>query len=425
MTEFAIKVENLSKCYRIGLKEKISDSLGGSIISWFKAPLSNLKNLRSLTRFEADLENSSDVIWALKDVSFEVKHGEVIGIIGANGAGKSTLLKIISRIVEPTAGRILLNGRVASLLEVGTGFHPELTGRENVYLNGTILGMSKAEVDRKFDEIVDFSGVEKFLDTPVKRYSSGMRVRLAFAVAAHLDPEILLIDEVLSVGDAAFQKKCLGKMGEVSKQGRTVLFVSHNMAAVQNLCRRAIVLFSGKLDLDSSTEQSILHYLQSSSQEIVPSSGLAKYRSANYQPIIRDIRLIDQYGRSTVTFQAGQAMTIEIDYLFPGPFKSPSFGIIFENTEGQRIFFLQTQLQYGDIEYISQIGTAKCYVPSLPLVPGVYYLTLGFSASNEQIDRLESAMTFQVIESDFYGTGKIPSKNQGIILVKAHWTFTS
>jgi len=242
MPDKAIIVENLSKRYRIGLKEEIHETLGGTIGAWIKAPFTNLERLRVLTRFESESIDAADVIWALKDVSFEVKQGDVVGIIGANGAGKSTLLKIISRIAEPTSGRILLNGRVASLLEVGTGFHPELSGRENIYLNGTILGMSKAEIDRKFDEIVSFAGIEKFLDTPVKRYSSGMAVRLAFAVAAHLDPEILLIDEVLAVGDAEFQKKCIGKMSDVAKSGRTVLFVSHNMGAVSSLCGSAMLL---------------------------------------------------------------------------------------------------------------------------------------------------------------------------------------
>ena len=261
MSDIAIKVVNLSKRYRIGLKEETKDTFAGTLGDMLKSSFSNLKKLKKLTQFSNDNQDHDDIIWALKDVSFEVKRGEVIGIIGANGAGKSTLLKILAQITHPTSGRVELNGRVASLLEVGTGFHPELTGRENIYLNGTILGMTKKEIDRKLDEIIDFSGVEKFIDTPVKRYSSGMRVRLAFSVAAHLDPEILLIDEVLAVGDLEFQKKCLGKINEVSKRGRTVIFVSHNLAAIKNLCPKVIFLDRGKIIKFSNVNVAIRDYL--------------------------------------------------------------------------------------------------------------------------------------------------------------------
>ncbi len=266
MNEIAIKVENLSKRYRIGRKEEIHDTFAAAAVDWIKRPGKNLRRLRRLTRFGENGHDPEDIIWALKDVSFEVKRGEVVGIIGRNGAGKSTLLKILSRITHPTNGRVELHGRVSSLLEVGTGFHPELSGRENIYLNGTILGMRKAEIDRKFDEIVDFSGVEKFIDTAVKRYSSGMRVRLAFSVAAHLEPEILLVDEVLAVGDAEFQKKCLGKMGEVARGGRTVLFVSHNMLAIQNLCHNTMWLNNGEVVSIGKTKRVISKYLKITGQ---------------------------------------------------------------------------------------------------------------------------------------------------------------
>ena len=262
MSNTAIKVENLSKRYRIGLKEEIHDTMVEAITDFIKRPVKNLQRLRRLSTFSKDGNESEDIIWALKDVSFEVKQGEVIGIIGRNGAGKSTLLKIISRITEPTSGSVTFNGRVSSLLEVGTGFHAELTGRENVYLNGTILGMSKSEIDSKFDEIVAFSEVERFLDTPVKRYSSGMKVRLAFAVAAHLEPEILLVDEVLAVGDAGFQKKCLGKMDSIAGQGRTVLFVSHNMPVLQSLCPKAILLNDGAIAMQGDSVEVIETYLE-------------------------------------------------------------------------------------------------------------------------------------------------------------------
>jgi lipopolysaccharide transport system ATP-binding protein len=258
MSDIAIRVNNLSKRYRIGLKEEVHDTFAETLVSYLCSPLQNLKKLRRLSQFKGNGNDSDDVIWALKDIAFEVKQGEVIGIIGRNGAGKTTLLKILSKITFPTTGRVELRGRVASLLEVGTGFHAELSGRDNVYLNGTILGMTKREIDRKFDKIVDFSGVEKFIDTPVKRYSSGMRVRLAFSVAAHLEPEILLIDEVLAVGDAAFQRKCLGKMSEVAAAGRTVLFVSHNMDAVEKLCPRVILIEEGLLVHDGKDVRRII-----------------------------------------------------------------------------------------------------------------------------------------------------------------------
>ncbi|MFQ5642229.1 MAG: ABC transporter ATP-binding protein, partial [Thiogranum sp.] len=269
--DIAIKVENVSKVYRLGSKEETEDSLIKSVARTIKSPIRNYQKYRSLYTFaDLDFDNPDantdpGILWALNKVSFEVKKGEVVGIIGRNGAGKSTLLKILSRITPPARGRVEIHGRTSSLLEVGTGFHNELTGRENVYLNATILGMRKKEVDRKFDEIVEFSGVEKFLDTPVKRYSSGMRVRLAFAVAAHLEPEILIIDEVLAVGDAAFQEKCLSKMQDVGQEGRTVFFVSHNMPAVTRLCERVIMLNNGRVAADGPSQEIVARYMHEGS----------------------------------------------------------------------------------------------------------------------------------------------------------------
>ncbi|MDO9553103.1 ABC transporter ATP-binding protein [Rhodonellum sp.] len=264
MSKSVIKVQDLSKRYRIGLKEKQSETLIGQIVDILKSPFSNLKKLKEMNRF--GLEDES-VFWALRDINFEVKEGEVLGIIGKNGAGKSTLLKILSQITEPTTGRIEIHGRVASLLEVGTGFHPELSGRENIYMNGTILGMTKREIDFKLDEIIDFSGVEKFIDTPVKFYSSGMKVRLGFSVAAHLEPEILIIDEVLAVGDFEFQKKCLGKMEDVAGQGRTVLFVSHNLGAISSLCNTGFVLNGGSGFFFNSIDDAIQDYFKISNKK--------------------------------------------------------------------------------------------------------------------------------------------------------------
>jgi lipopolysaccharide transport system ATP-binding protein len=253
MNDIAIRVERLGKRYRIGARQERATTLLGRLKDLAVSPFDYLSStLRG--------PSEEEILWALRDVSFEVKRGEVVGIIGRNGAGKSTLLKILSRITEPTKGFAEINGRVGSLLEVGTGFHPQLTGRENIYLNGAILGMKKAEMDRQFDEMVAFAEIDKFIDTPVKRYSSGMYVRLAFAVAAHLEPEILLVDEVLAVGDVAFQKKCLGKMGEVAEGGRTVLFVSHNMVAIRNLCKKSIVLENGKQLFSGTTDDAISHY---------------------------------------------------------------------------------------------------------------------------------------------------------------------
>ena len=266
-SNIAISIKNVSKVYRLGEKESMQESAAGAILQSLKSPLKNYRKYRSLYNFKdidfdnPDANTDPHVLWALRDVSFTVNEGEIVGIIGRNGAGKSTLLKILAKITPPVRGRVEIHGRTSSLLEVGTGFHPELTGRENVYLNGTILGMRKREVDRKFDEIVEFSGVEKFLDTPVKRYSSGMRVRLAFAVAAHLEPEILIIDEVLAVGDAAFQQKCLSKMQDVGSEGRTVFFVSHNMPAVTRLCERTIMLSAGQLAADGPAHEIVARYM--------------------------------------------------------------------------------------------------------------------------------------------------------------------
>jgi len=257
-----IKSENLAKAYRIGSREELPDSFVGMFSNFLMAPIRNLSNLRRLNTFRERQDAAPLIHWALNDVSFQVCDGDVLGIIGRNGAGKSTLLKVLSRITEPTRGKVKLEGRVSSLLEVGTGFHPDLSGRENVYLNGTILGMTKREIDRKFDEIVGFSGVERFLDTPIKRYSSGMKVRLAFAVAAHLEPEILIIDEVLAVGDAEFQKRCMGKMQDVAQGGRTVLFVSHSMAAIKSLCNKGLVMEAGRVAYDGPVDGAIAKYLE-------------------------------------------------------------------------------------------------------------------------------------------------------------------
>jgi lipopolysaccharide transport system ATP-binding protein len=314
MEHLAVRVEHLSKKYRLGTRDRRPRTLTEAILGFLRYPIANLSTLRRLSSFSTDTDEA-DVLWALKDVSFQVGEGEILGIIGSNGAGKSTLLRILSRITLPSEGSAHFRGRVASLLEVGTGFHPELTGRENVYLNGSILGMTKTEIDRKFDAIIEFSEIERFIDTPVKRYSSGMRVRLAFAVAAHLEPEILLVDEVLAVGDAAFQRKCLGKMNEVSQLGRTVLFVSHNLPAMMRLCPRALVLERGKLVMDAPSEEAVSHYLRS-----VTSGGRRREWSGDSAPgggsavRLRAVGVVTDGGSPEAVLKVNQQITIEIEY---------------------------------------------------------------------------------------------------------------
>lgn len=319
--EVAISVDSISKIYRIGMKEEISDNFVKASLNFIRSPISNFRKYRSLYRFkDVDLNsdvsnNGGDVLWALRKVSFKIEQGEVVGVIGTNGAGKSTLLKILCKITKPTSGRAEITGRVSSLLEVGTGFHPELTGRENIYLNGTILGMRKYEIDRKFDDIVEFSGVSKFIDTPVKRYSSGMKVRLAFSVAAYLEPEILIVDEVLAVGDADFQQKCLSKMDDVGKSGRTVLFVSHNMQAVARLCSRSILLGGGRVVDDGPSEEVISTYLNSGmgtaaskewpDPESAPGNDIAR---------VRAVRILSRESKVSEYIEINQPFRIEMEY---------------------------------------------------------------------------------------------------------------
>lgn len=416
MTDIAIKVENLSKRYRLGSKEEMPDTLLGAMKSWLAAPLANYRNLRRLSHFSQNGHDDPDTIYALKDVSFEVKQGEVVGIIGRNGAGKSTLLKILSRIVEPTSGRAIINGRVASLLEVGTGFHPDLTGRENVYLNGTVLGMSKAEIDRKFDEIVDFSGVEKFIDTPVKRFSSGMQVRLAFAVAAHLEPEILLIDEVLAVGDTEFQKKCLGKMGEVAKEGRTVLFVSHNMAVVESLCTKGTVFETGHMAFWGDPQDAIIFYLKKAQE-----TGLWQLGNG----WIKRVTPLDGDGSPRSTFRTGELLSIVVDIDTQGrEIMKPVVGLGIDTDMGQRVFTVGTY--YSNDELLPIQGRAKilCEIEMPFLVPGEYFIKVGLNDNFTVLEERERIARFTVEAGDVFGNGKLPQKNkkQGLVVVKSRWS---
>jgi lipopolysaccharide transport system ATP-binding protein len=416
MSEIAIRVDNLSKRYRIGLQEEVHDTLVGAVIGLARQPLENLRRLRQLSRFDDD--DTEDTIWALKDVSFEVKQGEVVGIIGRNGAGKTTLLKILSRITHPTRGRAELQGRVSSLLEVGTGFHPELTGRENVYLNGTILGMRKIEIDQKFDEILEFSGIEKFIDTPVKRYSSGMRVRLAFSVAAHLEPEILLVDEVLAVGDVAFQKKCLDKMEDVSKAGRTVLFVSHNMAAVEGLCRRGLVMDAGRIVFDGEIRTAIDRYVTSlvDFSQSVPLHSRVE-RSGNGRFCFTEIRF-KRGPNETDTFVSGEPALIEMDYEADGQLNNVSIAMPFKDHYRQAIFQASTKAVGCDFELLPPRGRIVLEIANLPLREGRYVVNLWCEVNGLLADWVIDAAAFHVVEGDFFGTGMLPPSGQGQVLVE-------
>jgi lipopolysaccharide transport system ATP-binding protein len=368
MSDIAIRVENLSKCYRIGQQQKYR-TLRETLVDKFKSPIRKLCNPQHVNE-------ANNIIWALKDISFDVKQGEVVGIIGRNGAGKSTLLKIISRITEPTEGNILMRGRVGSLLEVGTGFHQELTGRENIYLNGAILGMKRAEIARKFDEIVAFSEIEKFLDTPVKHYSSGMYVRLAFAVAAHLEPEILIVDEVLAVGDVEFQKKCLGKMNDVAHGGHTVLFVSHNMGAINTLCEKSIWLNKGRITGIGEVEDIVSSYLINGSE----STGFIEWHNIVDAPgddivKLRRVALHNSHGFISHSFAIDDDIYVEIEYELLVKRRDVRLG--FELTTSDGVIVFMTAFGDNDVEFIpSEIGQYKvcCKIPSNLLNSGHYII---------------------------------------------------
>lgn len=361
--------------------------------------------------------NESEEFWALKDVSFEVEQGDRIGIVGRNGAGKSTLLKILSRITEPTTGSVRIKGRVASLLEVGTGFHPELTGRENIFLNGVILGMGRSEIKKKFDEIVDFAEIERFLDTPVKRYSSGMYVRLAFAVAAHLEPEILIVDEVLAVGDARFQKKCLGKMEDVStREGRTVLFVSHNMGAVEHLCCKALLMSSGGIVAANSPAEIIAEYLASVYDEESGAALQCTSREGLRNVEIGDIRIQSR------SFRIGEPMAVSISYCQRGSVKKKivECGMSIWSDHDVRLVSISS-LHRNDICRFPDEGTVVCNIPELPLVHGEYYLNVFVSSSDGIEDYIVHAQKFRIHEADYYGSGKLVDPSWGLIVLEHQW----
>ena len=413
----AIEVHQLGKKYNIGaLQQDRPEHLTEIILAAAKLPFQRMgRLLQGNQTGAADLDQE---FWALRDVSFGVDHGEVVGIIGRNGAGKSTLLKILSQITEPSEGWARLAGRAGSLLEVGTGFNDELTGRENVYLNGSILGMRRGEIARKFDEIVDFAGVEQFIDTPVKHYSSGMKVRLAFAVAAHLEPEILIIDEVLAVGDLKFQQKCLGKMNDITREGRTVLFVSHNMASVQALCNRVILLADGQIVDDGETDHVIQRYYDTlattEDDALAPDHDDWKARYTH-------LTLFDHEQKPAQQFTMGAGFTVELQFETRVPLINPSFGVIITDRLGQNLLRLITYETHGNMPEARQGGTVRLSIEHLNLLPGTYYLRVGLSDSREQYVLIDQAAQIQIIPRQIYPTGKLPPSARSIIYAPCSW----
>ena len=418
MSEIAIQVDGLGKRYRIGAAAERSDSLRDALVSLARAPFRNFRRLHGLTSFR---EEEQDVVWAVRDISFEVKHGEVLGIIGRNGAGKSTLLKVLSRITEPTTGRATVHGRIGALLEVGTGFHQELTGRENVYLNGSILGMDRAYIDRKFDEIVDFAGVEKFIDTPVKRYSSGMYLRLAFAVAAHLEPEVLIVDEVLAVGDAEFQKKCLGKMGDVAKEGRTVLFVSHNMPAVSQLTHRCVLVDRGQVQFDGPTADAVRKYIANPVNDL-SQAGYYEAMPGNPSNHIAWARVYtsDEHG----VHRWGEPISFEFGLRITEPQDTMCFSFSVNNDFEQAV--CSFWLFDSDVPYRRRSGLfrLRCEVPKLRLFMGSYTLTTWLTERRGStiFESLSTICPFEVsmhgLHRDEYGF----APGDAVYLDDAMWT---
>lgn len=418
----AIRVSDLSKTFRLGSGARGRyKTLRDSITQAAQAPW------RRISRFAGRGGDrggdSSRSFLALDRVSFDVEPGEVLGIVGRNGAGKSTLLKILSRITEPSRGRVELRGRIGSLLEVGTGFHSELTGRENIYLNGAILGMSRREIDRKFDEIVAFAEVEQFLDTPVKRYSSGMFVRLAFAVAAHLELEVMVVDEVLAVGDLVFQRKCLGKMHEVSSGGRTVLFVSHNMSAVQSLCTRCLVLDGGRVAYDGDVAGGIATY--GDQLRDLSGSRLAARTDRKGEGAARivEISILDDAGDPVPGVEMGATLRIRIEIESRRLIEAAALNLMVYTQAGQRILRISTRDQVVRLPEFCPTLTLFCEVPSLPLLPGTYVISAHLHEGIHLTqDAVESAASFEVVPADVFGSGRIPRGNGELVFVGSRWS---
>jgi lipopolysaccharide transport system ATP-binding protein len=416
-----ISVEDVSKYYRLGMIN--SGTLVDDLNRWWARIRRKPDPLHKIG--EKDYGNrEGEYIWALRNLSFQVQQGEVLGIIGRNGAGKSTILKILSRVTTQTSGEVKVKGRIASLLEVGTGFHPELTGRENIYLNGAILGMNRREIARKFDEIVDFAEVEKFIDTPVKRYSSGMYVRLAFAVAAHLEPEILIVDEVLAVGDAQFQKKCLGKMGEVAHEGRTVLFVSHNMAAIAGICEKTMVMDQGSITAIDNPQKATQIYLNLFSKgsevffEDAKHSGEGPIQFSSFHVETADGNKSDQ-------LISGSPVNFVIGYQSPEKLvRNVGVSIVIFSSDGVRLTNLWNEYHSGKpFDSIPGTGNFVCKMDKLPFRTGQYIVNLYCSVDDRTSDFIERAAAFDVTDGDFYGSGRISRNANGYFFIEHMWSF--
>jgi lipopolysaccharide transport system ATP-binding protein len=413
MAECALNVKGLGKDYVVRHATARHDSLYEALGAFMKAPLQSLKTMGNGAA-------SAEQFWALRDIDFEVAHGEVLGIVGRNGAGKSTLLKILSRITAPTRGRVEVHGRLASLLEVGTGFHPELSGRENIYLNGAILGMSRADVTRKFDDIVQFAEIEKFIDTPVKRYSSGMYVRLAFGVAAHLDADVLLVDEVLAVGDASFQKRCLGKMRDVAGSGRTVLFVSHNMVAVQALCTRALYLRQGEIVYDGNVDKAIAAHLDDASQAMRQPLAQRTDRTGDARLRFVDYWIENESGERVNSATLGRTNVICLAYQADTELEEVYVAFDIRESIGEAVTNCNTADVGSDFARVpAGAGVFRCTLPRFPVRAGYYTGNLYASAKGTVLDFIQNGLEINIEDGDFYGTGSL--RNTCRVMLEQTW----
>jgi lipopolysaccharide transport system ATP-binding protein len=409
--DVAVMVRDLSKSYTIAHNKTQHSTMAEALMHKLRNPVQKA---------------GKETFWALKDISFDIQRGDVVGIIGRNGAGKSTLLKILSRITEPAQGKVLLNGRVGSLLEVGTGFHAELTGRENIFLNGAILGMSKREIAQQFDAIVEFSGVEQFLDTPVKRYSSGMYVRLAFAVAAHLNPEILIVDEVLAVGDAEFQKKCLGKMQDVAKSGRTVLFVSHNMNAVVSLCNKGLYLRNGKLVINDDINKVLDEYLITGAPQSVVDLREHANRRGSYLPHFDKLAITNGRGESVSSFAPGDSVRLDLHMHVAKDLHAPKIGIGVTNLRGERVFAIASYLSPSHLPTIRDAEVVRVTFDLPNLMPGTYALDISASdGDHSHLDEIPAAAYFEIEDVNLLECSEPYFSEMGNILVPSRWAVES